>query len=119
MARIDELRVGQRTRLTRTVSDRDVTLFAGSPATRILFTSMTRRRGCLRSASPVGFNQQRWRGDRDREEWLMINSAKGSVLRATLDFVDREAGINALGAVLNRLPPGAVLSQRRDGGSRT
>jgi hypothetical protein len=37
----------------------------------------------------------------------MINSAKGSVLRATLDFVDREAGGVALGAVLNRLPPGA------------
>lgn len=34
-----------------------------------------------------------------------MNYAKGSVLRATLDFVDREAGAGTLGAVLNILPP--------------
>lgn len=34
-----------------------------------------------------------------------MNFAKGAVIRATLDFVDREAGAPKLGAVLNALAP--------------
>ncbi len=34
-----------------------------------------------------------------------MNFAKGAVVRATLDFVDREAGAQMLGAVLNVLTP--------------